>query len=310
VILECERAIPFAGEGFIFGKQIGDEEGFVGFDVVAQLELLHHVHDEQAFVAGIFGWVERFVQDGQCERALILKEFVRVEDFIHAIGDPLWVENAQGFKPWVVLKMQDNAQVMQEADERVLAGFIGDIVRAAQAEIFILRDEVLVPAEFLEFGFDREPRLRQQIADVRQSIHLFGDLGFERLDARACSGGCLKDANDVRIFLLQTRAVNVERMLVGLVADDQHRRLAAERLNDLEPVLDAVFLLRQARIQHQQVKTTLGEEELVCGVHDLLPTEVPNVEANRCISNIFIISFFSKHRIKAYDSRCPQPATD
>ena len=47
--------------------------------------------------------------------------------------------------------MQDDAQVVQEADERVLAGFIGDIVRAAQAEIFILRDEVFIPAEFLQF---------------------------------------------------------------------------------------------------------------------------------------------------------------
>ena len=113
---------------------------------------------------------------------------------------------------------------------------------------------------------------------MRQGIHLFCDLGFERFDARARGGGCLKDADDVRIFLLQARAVNVERMLVGLVADDQHRRLAAEGLDDLEPVLDAVFLLRQARIQHQQVETALGEEELVRGMHDLLPAEIPDVE--------------------------------
>ena len=113
---------------------------------------------------------------------------------------------------------------------------------------------------------------------MRQGIHLFCDLGFERFDARARGGGGLKDADDVRIFLPQARAVNVERMLVGLVADDQHRRLAAEGLDDLEPILDAVFLLRQACIQHQQVETALGEKELVRGVHDLLPAEVPDVE--------------------------------
>jgi len=133
----------------------------------------------------------------------------------------------------------------------VLAGFVGHIVRAAQIKILILRDEILISAEFLQFGFDREPRFRQQVANVRQRIHLFCDLGFEHFDACARGGGCLKDADDVRIFFLQTRAVNVERVLIGLVADDQHRRLAAEGLDDLEPVLDVVFLLCQARIQHQ-----------------------------------------------------------
>jgi len=113
---------------------------------------------------------------------------------------------------------------------------------------------------------------------VRQAIHLFGDLGFERFDARARGGGGLKDADDVRIFFTQACAVNIERMLVGFVADDQHRRLAAEGLDDLEPVLDAVFLLRQARVQHQQIETALGEEELVRGVHDLLTTKIPDDE--------------------------------
>ena len=164
---------------------------------------------------------------------------------------PITGEAAERFKARVVLKMQDNAQIVQEADERVLTGFVGDIIIAAQVEIFILRDEVFIPAKFLQFGFDREPRLRQQVTDVRQGIHLFCDLGFERFDARAHGGGGLKDANDVRIFFLQARAVNIERMLVGLVADDQHRRLAAEGLDDLEPVFDAVFFLCQACIQHQ-----------------------------------------------------------
>ncbi len=132
VILKRQRILPLACIDFVFGEQVGDEEGFVGFYVVAQLELLHHVHDEQAFVAGIFRRVERFVQDGQGERALILKEFVRVENFIHAVGDPLRVENAERFETRVILKMQDNAQVMQEADERVLAGFVSDIVCPAQ----------------------------------------------------------------------------------------------------------------------------------------------------------------------------------
>ena len=67
-------------------------------------------------------------------------------------------------------------------------------------------------------------------------------------------------------------------MLVNFVADDQDRRLAAKGLNDLEPVFDAVLLLRQARIQHQQVETSLGEEELVRGMHDLLPAEIPDIQ--------------------------------
>ena len=67
-------------------------------------------------------------------------------------------------------------------------------------------------------------------------------------------------------------------MLVNFVANDQYRRLAAEGLDDLEPVFDTVFFLGEAGIKNQKVKTALGEEELVGGVHDFLTTKVPDVK--------------------------------
>jgi hypothetical protein len=57
---------------------------------------------------------------------------------------------------------------------------------------------------------------------VRQGIHLFGDLSFEPFDTRARRGGGFKDADDVWEFLLQARAVNIKRMLVNFVADDNY----------------------------------------------------------------------------------------
>ena len=69
---------------------------------------------------------------------MILKEFVRVEDFVHTVGDPLWIENAERFETRVILKMQDNAEVMQEADQRALAGFIRRLCFDSQARGILL----------------------------------------------------------------------------------------------------------------------------------------------------------------------------
>jgi hypothetical protein len=79
---------------------------------------------------------------------LVLKKFVRIENFVHAIGDPR-VENAGA----------SDAGHLENAGQRpghagnmsVLAGLIADVVLITQAEIFILRDEVFIFTKFFQF---------------------------------------------------------------------------------------------------------------------------------------------------------------
>ena len=94
-ILKGRDAVEFQFGGFVFGQQIRDKEGFISFDVVAEFELFHHVHDEETFAARIFGQVEDLIEYGCSQHTLVLEQGVRVENFVHAIGDPLRIENAE-----------------------------------------------------------------------------------------------------------------------------------------------------------------------------------------------------------------------
>ena len=52
------------------------------------------------------------------------------------------------------------------------------------------------------------------------------------MDAIACLAGCGDKAFDVGVFVFIVFFVGVEGMLVGLVADDENRRLVAEAIDD------------------------------------------------------------------------------
>jgi hypothetical protein len=49
---------------------------------------------------------------------------------------------------------------------------------------------------------------------------------------------------------------------------------------EAEPILDAPFVFALTGIEDQEVETALGVEELVGGVHDFLPAEVPDVQGD------------------------------
>ena len=74
-------------------------------------------------------------------------------------------------------------------------------------------------------------------------------------------------------------------MFVVFVADDDDGRFAAEALDQLEPVFDAVFFFAGAAVAGEDVEAALGEEELVGGVVDFLAAKVPYVEADRLAVN-------------------------
>ena len=72
--------------------------------------------------------------------------------------------------------------------------------------------------------------------------------------------------------------IDLQWKLVELVDDDDNGRIAAKALNDPEPVVNAAFLLTSSSINDQKIKTAFSQEELVSGVVDLLPAEIPYVD--------------------------------
>jgi len=86
-----------------------------------------------------------------------------------------------------------------------------------------------------------------------------------------------EEALDLRVLLLQRVAVEREVVLLNLVEHHQHRRLGREAGDQPQPVIGVLFLPPGAAVEHEQVQAAVGQEELVCGVHDLLPAKVPDI---------------------------------
>ncbi len=86
-------------------------------------------------------------------------------------------------------------------------------------------------------------------------------------------------ANEGKL-LLESGAVEIERVLLDLVQNDDDRRLRGKAADQAQPVFGIGILAPLAAGKHQEVEAALGEEELVRGVHDLLPAEVPYVQAD------------------------------
>src|ERR1044071_6259567 len=69
-------------------------------------------------------------------------------------------------------------------------------------------------------------------------------------------------------------------MAVDPIQDNDDGGIGAEALDQLEPVFNVGIFIALAPAHHHQIQAALGEEELVRGVHNLLTTEVPDVQAH------------------------------
>jgi hypothetical protein len=65
---------------------------------------------------------------------------------------------------------------------------------------------------------------------------------------------------------------------MDFVTYNDYRRVLSVIGDRGQPVLRIHQLSTIAAIQDQQRKSPLGQEELMCGMHDLLPTEIPDVQ--------------------------------
>ena len=124
-----------------------------------------------------------------------------------------------------------------------------------------------------------------------QVVNLSVDNFFEFFNAAPVQAGCFDKGLDVGIFGLQAAPVDVQRLLVDLVANHNNGRIPPKDWIILQPVFDPVFILSQTGIQHQQVQAAFGQEELVGGVHDFLPAKIPDIGFN------FAFCYFRKYAL-------------
>ncbi len=195
-----------------------------------------------------------------------------VDDLVDAFGHPPGLEHVNVLEV-EILEVYDHPEVVEELDQGALAGLVADSLILAEIDVALVVDEVV--AHLFQFLLDPEPALGPQCPedlDLRQAL-LKGSA--ELFDAAVRGARDRIEAPDAGILLLQEAAVDVEAgIFVDFVEHHQHRRIAAEALDGLEPGLS---LLVFAAIEHQDVDAAFGEEELVGGVHDLLAAEVPEV---------------------------------
>ena len=83
-----------------------------------------------------------------------------------------------------------------------------------------------------------------------------GDLRFELVDSDVGASGGGDEAFDGRVFLLQTAPVDVQRLLVYFVDDDENRGVGGEAVDEREPILQPpfIFSLVVTEIKTQEAK--------------------------------------------------------
>src|SRR5918912_2588455 len=82
---------------------------------------------------------------------------------------------------------------------------------------------------------------------------------------------------EVREPPAQLALVDLTMALLLLVLDNQQRAVIAQLFDHVEPVIEVRILL--ACVCDEGIQRTFGEEELMRGVINLLPAEVPDVDA-------------------------------
>src|SRR5262245_59364019 len=75
--------------------------------------------------------------------------------------------------------------------------------------------------------------------------------------------------------------VEIPSPVLLFVLHQENRAGRAQELRDVEPVVEIRVLL--ALVRHEKIQGAAREEELVCGVIDLLAAEVPDVDAKRSL---------------------------
>ena len=67
-----------------------------------EFKFLHQIEDKAVHVRGILTCIEDARHITEMYRTLLLLQFVRIEDFINTIGDPMGIQDVRILQTWVV----------------------------------------------------------------------------------------------------------------------------------------------------------------------------------------------------------------
>jgi len=175
--------------------------------------------------------------------------------------------------------MQGDSQIVQQPQQLLLAGFIFDPLR--NAEFSIVRKCLVVRILVFESRLHRKPTGGQRCLDVFELRHLLPNQLFRLRHSLAClARSPFDDAANGGVLMLEIAPVDLHRVLIAFIGDDDHRGIVRNVLDRLQPIVDPRVRFGVAGTDEQDVQTPLGEEELMRGMINVLPTEVPDIRAD------------------------------
>src|SRR5664279_2561030 len=145
---------------------------------------------------------------------------------------------------------------------------------AINVEIILYRYVRRLRSTGLDVGPYLEPAGGQLLADM-------AEMAGEKLDAIAYIVGCIGFLQ-VAVTALDTFEVNGFAAAILLVLEDQRRAVPAKDIDQLQPILETFVRYRLVvftSVIDEDIKRAVGQKELVRGMINLLPSKVPDVQA-------------------------------
>src|SRR4029453_14547991 len=180
----------------------------------AEFKLLHQIKNESAHVDRILTRIEYLGQLTQTNLTLLLRQLVRIENFIDAIRDPVGVQYMGILQTRVVFVVQNNAQSVKIPGEVFLGLGIYFATLSADSAVFVEAQIILF--HLCQLILDGEPACRKGITQMFEPISFPFNSFTECDDARAVCTISFDNLADKRVFLLQSATIEVKGMLFDL----------------------------------------------------------------------------------------------
>lgn len=263
--------------GFVLRHQVGQVP--VRRDGVGQFKALHQLENQVTVIGCVI------VQDAanQVRRQPSRRCAARLrvgQQAVDGVRHPVGVQHAVRAERFAVFaEIEHHAQFVQQRQQGVLVFLIGDVLLSTQVAAALVGDDRAAGLLLLQRGLDPQVGLRKAHMHVRQGCDRLREQGAQVCDAALLFGGGLQEAKEGGEVVLQAVVRQVEHVLpgIGVIADNDNRRIAAEGADGAQPVLDAVLLIGLADVEDEDVDAARRKEERVAGVHKVLPTEIPQV---------------------------------
>ena len=174
----------------------------------------------------------------------------------------------------VILEVEEDAEVVEEAAEGCHFAFVRDVVAAAGGLVVVEAD--VVAAVVFEGVADVEPFVGEGDAAREERFDFVLEGEFECVESSVVfEVGAVGLAQGFK-FASELVGIESAGSIAAFVLDEVNGAVFAEELDALEPVV--VIGVFFAIVCHEEVAGAIGEEELMGLVVDFLSAEVPNVD--------------------------------